>query len=487
MSPTQPAKRQRKSTPTAAAIFDLDRTLLAGASGSAFSEAMREVGLLSARTNPAEGALFGIFNLIGETWPTMMVTRQAARVARGWEIELVRRAAALAADELTRRVLPYASAKLDEHRAEGLSLILATTTPYDLVKPFAEALGFDHVVATRYGSDGDVYDGTIDGEFVWNKGKARAVKERCAELGLDLAESHAYSDSYYDIPLLSMVGHPHAVNPDPRLAVNAALRRWPVLWFDVPPGVPKLIGLEPQTALFKILRPELFPYARFRFYGMKHLPETGPAIIVANHRSYFDPVAIGLALAKAGRPGRFLGKKEVFDAPVVGDVARAMGGIRVDRGTGSDAPIQAAKDALRAGELVTIMPQGTIPRGEAFFDPVLKGRWGAMKLAHAAGVPIIPIGIWGTEKVWPRSSRVPNVTNLLDPPTVTIRIGRPVDITGTDVAGDTEAMMEAIVRLLPPEARHRHDPTPEELALTVPAGGAQTDDTDEGSRRPGSD
>ena len=472
--------------PSAAAIFDLDRTLLSGASGSVYSGAMREVGVLPPSTNPAEGMVFGLFNLIGENWPTMMVTKQAARAAKGWKREDVQRAAELAAGELSRRVLPYAAAKLEEHRAEGLSLILATTTPYDLVKPLADALGFDHVVATRYAHDGTTYTGAIDGEFVWNKGKSRAVEARCKELGLDLAASHAYSDSYYDVPLLSIVGHPHAVNPDPRLAAIAAFRRWNILWFDVPPGVPKALGYEPQTALLKVVRPEMFPYARFRFYGLKHLPTEGPAIIVANHRSYFDPVAIGLTMAKVGRPVRFLGKKEVFDAPVVGDVARAMGGIRVDRGTGSDAPIQAAEDALRAGELVALMPQGTIPRGEAFFDPVLRGRWGAMRLAHATGVPIIPIGLWGTERVWPRSSKVPNMTNLLDPPTITIRVGRPVEIGGTDVEADSEAMMEAIVRLLPPEARRRHQPTAAELALTMPSNHGAAG-SDESSRRPGTD
>jgi putative phosphoserine phosphatase/1-acylglycerol-3-phosphate O-acyltransferase len=70
---------------------------------------------------------------------------------------------------------------------------------------------------------------------------------------------------------------------------------------------------------------------------------------------------------------RFLGKKEVFDAPVVGQIASAMGGIRVDRGTGSDEPLQAAAEALANGDLVAMMPQGTIPRGKAFYDPKLKG------------------------------------------------------------------------------------------------------------------
>ena len=74
-----------------------------------------------------------------------------------------------------------------------------------------------------------------------------------------------------------------------------------------------------------------------RIYGKRRIPETGPAIIVGNHRSYFDPIAIGYLLARRGRPVRFLGKKEVFDAPVVGDFARAMGGIRVD---GAPAPMR---------------------------------------------------------------------------------------------------------------------------------------------------
>ena len=64
--------------------------------------------------------------------------------------------------------------------------------------------------------------------------------------------------------------------------------------------------------------------------------------------------------------------------------------------------------------MVAIMPEGTIPRGPAFFDPELKGRWGAARLAQMTGAPVIPVGMWGTEKVWPRSSRLPNVFNVTD-------------------------------------------------------------------------
>lgn len=474
-----------------AAFFDLDRTLLTGASGPFISEALRQVGLMGGQASPLESLVFRVFDTIGETRPAMLVTRQGARMAKGWKVELVRRAADIAAESLNESIAPYARPLFEQHREAGRRLVIATTTPEDLVRPLADALGFDDVIATRYGVTDGRYDGTIDGLFVWGKDKARAVSEWAADHDIDLDASYGYSDSFYDVPLLSIVGHPTAVNPDPRMMGVAALRRWPTVHLDVPRGVPKFLGVEPQEALQLVVRPQLFPYVRFQVSGLERIPMQGKAILVANHRSYFDPLAIGYLLSQRGRPVRFLGKKEVFDAPVIGDLAAAMGGIRVDRGTGSEEPLHAAEEALNAGEMVAIMPQGTIPRGPAFFDPELKGRWGAMKLAHATGAPVIPVGIWGTEKVWPRSSKLPNVTNVLSPPTVWMKVGEPVDYAGEDLDADTAAMMSAIVDLLPEVARVRRDPSPEELAATYPDGKVPDDVEEaaehEGDRRPGSD
>src|SRR4029077_15133668 len=102
----------------------------------------------------------------------------------------------------------------DEHRGEGRLLVMATTTPIDLVRPLADRLGFDHVIATSYGRRDGVFDGTLDGPFVWGRGKSHAVEDWADTNDIDLSESYAYSDSYYDVPLLSIVGHPTAVNPD---------------------------------------------------------------------------------------------------------------------------------------------------------------------------------------------------------------------------------------------------------------------------------
>ena len=479
---------RRMTTGAGAAFFDLDRTLLAGASGEVFSGAMRTAGLLS-RNIPGEKFIYNLFNTIGETLPSMALARQAVTLAKGRSQEVVQAAATAVAGQLVERVQPFAAGLFAEHRAAGRPIVLATTTPYDLVKPFADLLGLDDVVATRYGVNADgTYDGTLAGPFVWSAGKLAAVREWAERHDIDLAASYAYSDSVYDTPLLAAVGHPHAVNPDPRLQMMAAARRWPVMHLDVPPGVAKVpvVGLELQRLALAFTRPLFFPYAKFEISGTENIPASGPAILCGNHRSYFDVASIAMAIAKTGRTVRFLGKKEVFDAPVVGQIAAAMGGIRVERGTGSDEPLKAAADALAAGDVVAIMPQGTIPRGMAFFDPVLKGRWGAARLAAMTGAPVIPIGLWGTEKVWPRNGRLPNVLNLTDPPLVTVTVGPPVPLKHVSEDADTKKLMKAISALLPPEGRRKHVPTDEELAATLPPG-YTGDPRAEYQRRPGKD
>lgn len=486
MTSTRSSSRTRAR---GAAFFDLDRTLLAGASGEVFSGAMRAAGLVT-RSIPGEGLLYRLFNTIGETLPSMALARQAVTFAKGKPRRAVQDAAGAVAGQLAAMVQPLAAPLFEEHRAAGRPVVLATTTPYDLVKPFADLLGLDDVIATRYGVNADgTYDGTLVGPFVWSAGKLEAVREWAERHGYDLAESFAYSDSVYDTPLLAAVGNPFVVNPDPRLALMAAARRWPVLDLAQPNGgahmakIP-VVNMEIQRLALSFTHPFFFPYAKFDISGVENIPASGGAIVVGNHRSYFDSAAVAVTIAKTDRTVRFLGKKEVFDAPVVGQLAAAMGGIRVDRGTGSDEPLQAAAEALEAGDLVALMPQGTIPRGKAFYDPKLKGRWGAARLAAMTGAPVIPLGLWGTEKVWPRSARLPNVLNLLDPPLVTVRVGEPVALQHDDPEKDTKRIMKAIMELLPPESRVKRTPTPEEIGLALPPG-VTGDPRNEKKRRPG--
>jgi putative phosphoserine phosphatase/1-acylglycerol-3-phosphate O-acyltransferase len=474
---------------TGAAFFDLDRTLLAGASGVVFSAAMKEAGLVS-RAIPGEALVYRLFNTIGETLPSMALARQGVRFAKGKSREAVQLAAAIAAEQLLEMVQPMAAALFEEHRAAGRPVVMATTTPHDMVKPLADLLGLDGVIATQYGvGDDGTYNGTLDGPFVWSAGKLAAVRAWAEEHNIDLAHSYAYSDSYYDTPLLAAVGHPFVVNPDPRMAVMAAARRWPTIDLSAGGGgmakIP-VVNVEIQRLALSLTHPLFFPYAKFDIDGVENIPTTGPAIIVGNHRSYFDPMAMAVTIARTDRTVRFLGKKEVFDAPIVGQIAAAMGGIRVDRGTGSDEPLKAAAEALEAGDMVAVMPQGTIPRGKAFYDPKLKGRWGAARLAAMTGAPVIPVGLWGTEKVWPRSARLPNVLNIVNPPLITVRVGPAVPLKHQSPDADTKRIMKALMDLLPPESRVKRAPTAEEIAAALPRG-YQGDVDNESRRRPGVD
>ncbi len=471
-----------------AAFFDLDRTILSGASAHVVSRVLRETGVVT-RNIPGESLLYQVFETFGENLPSMVLGRQAVVAMRGHSRAQVRDAALAAAPDLVAMVQPYAQQVIDSHRAEGRSVVLATTTPRDLIEPFAKLMGFDAVIATTYDVDVDGnYTGELVGPYVWSRGKRDAVMAWSLENAVELSGSYAYSDSVFDEPLLAAVGFPHCVNPDWRLRLMAAARRWPVMHMDVPVGVAKvpIIGLEAQQLLMKFARPEVFPYARFSISGTENIPKNSAAIICGNHRSYFDIAAISLAVAKTGRAVRFLGKKEVFDAPVIGPLASALGGIRVERGTGSDEPLRAATESLIAGDLVALMPQGTIPRGRAFFDPVLKGRWGAAKLAEQTRAPVIPVGIWGTEKVWPRNAKLPNITNVTSPPDVIIVVGPPVHLSYTDPDADATAIMTAISALLPPEGREYYEPTEDELRRSFPSNYVG-DPNAEDERRPGTD
>ncbi len=462
----------------AAAIFDLDRTVLRGPSGPAINDALVEYGLRSG-TFFGESFLYRSYELFGENICGIALARAAAVGVRGWSVDRMLAAGRRAADLLAPQVGAYVASLLAEHRRAGHVLVLATTTPDALIRPLARRLGFDEVIGTRYAWKDGAYSGALEGGFVWGPGKLAAVRRWARDEQVELRESFAYSDSVFDLPLLSAVGHPVATNPDPALHAFALLRRWPVLHLDSPPGVVTVLGAEAFDFAKHAIRPEMFPYARFDIEGVDQIPDAGPFLLVSNHRSYFDVAAIALVVARKGRRTRFLAKKELFDAPVVGQIARALGGIAVERrGAAADA-MAGAERVLAAGEGLVILPQGTIPRGRAFFDPVLRGKTGAARLAARTGAPVVPLAVWNTETVWPRSSRLPHLTRVLSPPTVRVRVGTPVEGLGLrrgDARRDTETIMAAISALLPDEARLARDPTEEELRRTYPGGRAGEED-----------
>ena len=217
-----------------AAFFDLDRTLLRGTSNRTISAALKDVGVIDRDGLPGSALIGRLLDTVGETRVTMTLARLSVRLSSGWSVGEVRRAAHLATDQLIAALQPHAADLLEHHRSRGRSLVLATTTPALFIEPFAETLGFDGLVATRFDHVNGNLNGRLDGPFAWNAGKLQAVRDHAIREGIDLERSWAYSDSYFDRPLLGAVGHPVVVNPDPRLRALAAWRGWPVLRLDRP-------------------------------------------------------------------------------------------------------------------------------------------------------------------------------------------------------------------------------------------------------------
>ena len=134
---------------------------------------------------------------------------------------------------------------------------------------------------------------------------------------------------------------------------------------------------------------------RFDFQGVHHIPRDGGAILSINRVGSLDFALTGTAALPTGRYVRFMAKKEVFDNKLAGPLMRGMHHICVDRNSGSTSFVAALR-ALRAGEIVGIFPEGTI--SVSFEIKELKS--GAVRLAMAAGVPVIPTIVWGSQRIW---------------------------------------------------------------------------------------
>jgi 1-acyl-sn-glycerol-3-phosphate acyltransferase len=152
-----------------------------------------------------------------------------------------------------------------------------------------------------------------------------------------------------------------------------------------------------------VLIPPIWTWFRWRFEGFEHIPSEGPVLVAGNHISYFDPLAHGYFLEKAGRRPRYLAKIELFRNRFTGPVLRGARQIPVVRGSGDAAPIDAAARALHAGEVVVVYPESTVTTN-ADFSP-MQGKTGIARLTVATGVPVIPLAVWGSAPVWQKGGR----------------------------------------------------------------------------------
>ena len=180
---------------------------------------------------------------------------------------------------------------------------------------------------------------------------------------------------------------------------------------------------------------------RFDFKGVHHIPRDGGAILSINHVGYLDFALTGTAALPTGRYVRFMAKKEVFDNKLTGPLMRGMHHICVDRSSGS-ASFVAALRALRAGEIVGIFPEGTI--SVSFEIKELKS--GAVRLAMAAGVPVIPTIVWGSQRIWTKKVKR-NLSREKFP--ITVAFGEPLYFDKqSNVEASESVLRETMIAML---------------------------------------
>ena len=187
---------------------------------------------------------------------------------------------------------------------------------------------------------------------------------------------------------------------------------------------------------------------RIQMTGTEHIPREGGALVAVNHLSFVDYVLAGYPGVERGRLTRFIAKKEVFDHPVGGPVMRSFHHIALDRADGQRG-MDEARRYLDAGELVGIFPEGTISR--SFELQPLKT--GAARIAADAGVPLIPIVVWGTQRFLTKGKP----RDFGRHKTVAIEVGEPLhpspednpNLVTKDLQARMEDMLDRLIRSYP--------------------------------------
>lgn len=221
-------------SPSGAAFFDLDKTLMQGSSAFQFGRAAYRAGLMSRRQLVSDALANLRFRLRGATDADSLALRE--RIAAGLEGKRVVEMQRLGADVLAGilpRVYPQMLALAHEHQDAGRRAYIVTAASQELADILAQVMALDGAVGSQISEvDDGVYTGRPAGVFVYRGGKAQAIRQLAEREGIDLAASFAYSDSESDLPMLEAVGHPVAVNPDVPLARIARERGWDVLRLD---------------------------------------------------------------------------------------------------------------------------------------------------------------------------------------------------------------------------------------------------------------
>jgi putative phosphoserine phosphatase/1-acylglycerol-3-phosphate O-acyltransferase len=222
-----------REQPQIGAFFDMDKTILSQNSATLFMRYRYQRGDLgNVDLLKGLGAYlqykFGILDL--RRWTLGMLVQFRGQSERQLEEEAI----AWVEDMVVATIYPEARRLVREHADAGHVVAIVSGATRFVVRPIAAHVGVEHILYTRLEVDDGLFTGRVIEPICFEEGKIYWLQQFIEEQRIDLAKSHFYTDSITDLPLLEIVGHPVATNPDPLLYRTAVKRRWPIRFFDPP-------------------------------------------------------------------------------------------------------------------------------------------------------------------------------------------------------------------------------------------------------------
>jgi len=217
--------------PAAAAFFDVDNTMMRGASIYYFARGLAARGLFTARDLVRFALGQALFRVRGQEDPDHISKAKETALAfvAGLKVaDVVALGEEIYDEVMADRIWSGTRALAEAHLAAGRRVWLVTATPIELASVIARRLGLTGALGTVAETENGVYTGRLVGDLLHGPAKAEAVRALARQEGLDLMRCYAYSDSANDLPLLSLVGHPHAINPDHELREHAKAHGWAI-------------------------------------------------------------------------------------------------------------------------------------------------------------------------------------------------------------------------------------------------------------------
>lgn len=414
--------------PGIGAFFDFDGTLISGFSVFSFIQEQIRQGSLSPREITELVATMASYG-VGQLGFSGLIVA-AAQMLRGVsEQSYANFGEEVFEKHLARQIYPESRSLVEAHLRKGHTVaIISSATRYQIEAAAAD-LGIDTILCTELVVENGEFTGRVVRPTCWGQGKVAAAERLSKERGVHLEESFFYTDSHEDLALLERVGKPQPLNPNDKLARISERRGWPIRRFASRGHarmtdyirsiaatwsiVPAFLSALPIWALTGSVREaQNFASSVFGDYGAaliglklnvtgeQHIWDRRPAVFVFNHQSKADVIIIAKLLRRdiAG-----VGKKEIRQYPLIGQILEFAGVVFIDRDNSASAIEAMAPlvDAMRYDRKSVVMaPEGTrtiSPR----LGPFKKG---AFHLAMQAGVPVVPIVIHNAIDVAPKGA-----------------------------------------------------------------------------------